>query len=205
MVPRSRAPANSARRCRILVRAGDGGGPDSRPTAHRPGSRGMPQQPHRLAGHERHRHEFHYLTSQRLGRIATVGPDGQPHVVPASFRCNAGHDAIDVGGLRMNQTTKLRDAQRTAPASIVIDDVLPPWQPRMIKCAGPRPSSRRAAKPSVSDSRTPSSASSSPASSHSASTPARRPARDRSARRDRQQDRARRTAPHSHAATFKDG
>ena len=192
MVPRSRAPANSARRCRILVHAGDGGGPDSRPTAHRPGSRGMPQQPHRLAGHERvHRHELDYLTSQRLGRIATVGP--------------AGHDAIDVGGLRMNQTTKLRDAQWTARASIVIDDVLPPWQPRMIKCAGPGPSSRRAARPSASDSRTPSSASSPPASSHPASTPARRPARDRSARRNRQQDRGRRTAPHSHAATFKDG
>ena len=173
--------------------------------AHRPGSRGMPQQPHRLAGHERvHRRELDYLASQRLGRIATVGPDGQPHVVPASFRCNTGHDAIDVGGLRVNQTTKLRDAQRTARVSIVIDDVLPRWQPRMIKCAGPRWSSRRAARPSPSDSRTPSSASSPAASSHSASNPARRPARDRSVRRNRQQDRARRIAPHSHAAAFKD-
>ena len=80
--------------------------------------------------------ELDYLASQRLGRIATVGPDGQPHVVPTSFRYNAEHDAIDVGGLRMSQTKKLRDAQRTGRASIVIDDVLPPWQPRMIEIRG---------------------------------------------------------------------
>jgi pyridoxamine 5'-phosphate oxidase family protein len=80
--------------------------------------------------------ELGYLAGQRLGRIATVGPDGQPHVVPTSFRYNAEHDAIDVGGLRMSQTKKLRDVQRTGRASIVIDDVLPPWQPRMIEVRG---------------------------------------------------------------------
>ena len=66
--------------------------------------------------------ELAYLAGQRLGRIATVGPDGQPHVVPTSFRYNAEHDAIDVGGLRISQTKKLRDVQRTDRASIVIDD-----------------------------------------------------------------------------------
>jgi pyridoxamine 5'-phosphate oxidase family protein len=80
--------------------------------------------------------ELDYLASQRLGRIATVGPDGQPHVVPTSFRYNAEHDAIDVGGMRMSQTKKLRDVQRTGRASIVVDDVLPPWQPRMIEIRG---------------------------------------------------------------------
>ena len=80
--------------------------------------------------------ELEYLAGQRLGRIATVGPDGQPHVVPTTFRYNAGHDAIDVGGMRMSQTKKLRDVQRTGRASIVIDDVLPPWQPRMIEVRG---------------------------------------------------------------------
>ncbi|HEV2244449.1 MAG TPA: PPOX class F420-dependent oxidoreductase [Streptosporangiaceae bacterium] len=80
--------------------------------------------------------EIEYLAGQRLGRIATVGPDGQPHVVPTSFRYNAEHDSIDVGGLRMSQTKKLRDVQRTGRASIVIDDVLPPWQPRMIEVRG---------------------------------------------------------------------
>ena len=80
--------------------------------------------------------ELEYLAGQRLGRIATVGPDGQPHVVPTSFRYNPEHDAIDVGGLRMSQTKKLRDVQRTGRAAIVIDDVLPPWSPRMLEIRG---------------------------------------------------------------------
>ena len=80
--------------------------------------------------------EIEYMAGQRLGRIATVGADGQPHVVPTSFRYNAEQDAIDVGGLRMSQTKKTRDVQRTGRASIVIDDVLPPWQPRMIEIRG---------------------------------------------------------------------
>lgn len=80
--------------------------------------------------------ELDYLAGQRLGRIATVGADGQPHVVPTSFRYNADEDAIDVGGMRMSQTKKARDVQRSGRASIVIDDVLPPWQPRMIEVRG---------------------------------------------------------------------
>ena len=80
--------------------------------------------------------ELDYMAGQRLGRIATVGSDGQPHVVPTSFRYNKDHDAIDVGGLRMGQTKKVRDVRRTGRAAIVIDDVLPPWQPRMIEIRG---------------------------------------------------------------------
>src|SRR5262249_39826315 len=80
--------------------------------------------------------ELDYLGGQSLGRIATVGPGRDAHVVPPSFRYNAEHDAIDVGGMRMSQTKKLRDVQRTGRASIVIDDVLPPWQPRMIEIRG---------------------------------------------------------------------
>jgi pyridoxamine 5'-phosphate oxidase family protein len=80
--------------------------------------------------------EIEYMAGQRLGRIATVGADGQPHVVPTSFRYNAEHDAIDVGGMRMSQTKKTRDVERTGRASIVIDDVLPPWQPRMLEVRG---------------------------------------------------------------------
>jgi pyridoxamine 5'-phosphate oxidase family protein len=80
--------------------------------------------------------EIGYLAEQRLGRIATVGADGQPHVVPTSFRYNPDHDAIEVGGMRMSQTKKVRDVRRTGRASIVVDDVLPPWRPRMIEIRG---------------------------------------------------------------------
>ena len=33
--------------------------------------------------------ERDYLSGARLGRLATVGPDGQPHVVPVTFAVNA--------------------------------------------------------------------------------------------------------------------
>ena len=80
--------------------------------------------------------ELEYLAGQRLGRIATVGKDGQPHVVPTGFRYSPEHDAIEVGGLRMSQTKKVRDVQHAGRATIVVDDVLPPWQPRMIEIRG---------------------------------------------------------------------
>jgi pyridoxamine 5'-phosphate oxidase family protein len=80
--------------------------------------------------------ELDYLAGQRLGRIATVGQNGQPHVVPTTFRYDPEHDAIDVGGLRMSQTKKVRDVRRSGRAAIVVDDVLPPWQPRMIEIRG---------------------------------------------------------------------
>jgi pyridoxamine 5'-phosphate oxidase family protein len=80
--------------------------------------------------------ELDYLAGQRLGRIATVGPDGQPHVVPTGFRYSPEHDTIEVGGLRMSQTKKVRDVRHAGRAAIVVDDVLPPWQPRMIEIRG---------------------------------------------------------------------
>lgn len=36
----------------------------------------------------------------------------------------------------MSQTKKVRDVRRSGRAAIVIDDVLPPWQPRMIEVRG---------------------------------------------------------------------
>ena len=36
----------------------------------------------------------------------------------------------------MSQTKKVRDVRHAGRASIVVDDVLPPWQPRMIEIRG---------------------------------------------------------------------
>jgi pyridoxamine 5'-phosphate oxidase family protein len=38
------------------------------------------------------------LSGIALGRLATVGSDGTPHVVPTSYRYNQRHDTIDIGG-----------------------------------------------------------------------------------------------------------
>jgi pyridoxamine 5'-phosphate oxidase family protein len=43
--------------------------------------------------------ELQYLAGGRqLGRIATVGADGTPHVVPVGWIYNAARDTIEVGG-----------------------------------------------------------------------------------------------------------
>jgi pyridoxamine 5'-phosphate oxidase family protein len=80
--------------------------------------------------------EIDYLGSQRLGRLATVGPDGMPHVVPVAFRYNPEADAIDIGGHDFAQRKKFRDVKRTGMAALVVDDVLPPWQPRAVEVRG---------------------------------------------------------------------
>jgi pyridoxamine 5'-phosphate oxidase family protein len=80
--------------------------------------------------------EIDYLGSQRLGRLATVGKDGMPHVVPVAFRYNPDADAIDVGGHDFAERKKFRDVKRTGVAALVVDDVLPPWQPRAVEVRG---------------------------------------------------------------------
>ena len=67
--------------------------------------------------------EIQYLTGQGLARLATVGPDGQPHVVPVTFTFNAEEDAIDVGGVGFGATKKWRDARRNPQVTLLVDDV----------------------------------------------------------------------------------
>jgi pyridoxamine 5'-phosphate oxidase family protein len=83
--------------------------------------------------------ERRYLAGGRqLGRLATVGADGTPHVVPVAFIYNAARDTIDVGGAELERTKKFRDVARTGRAAIVIDDVAStdPWHPRGIEVRG---------------------------------------------------------------------
>jgi pyridoxamine 5'-phosphate oxidase family protein len=85
--------------------------------------------------------ELDYLNErrpERLGRIATVGRDGTPHVVPVGWRLNAELDAIEVGGMNLTRTKKFKDVRRSGRASIVIDDLasVDPWSPRGIEVRG---------------------------------------------------------------------
>ena len=66
--------------------------------------------------------EIDYLRSQRLARIATVGPDDQPHVIPVTFWFNAEEDAIDVGGVNFGAGKKWRDAQHNPRVTFLLDD-----------------------------------------------------------------------------------
>jgi pyridoxamine 5'-phosphate oxidase family protein len=79
-----------------------------------------------------------YLSSQRLGRLATAGANGKPHVVPTSFRHNPDLGTIDIGGHHVSTTKKFRDVQANPWAAIVVDDLVStdPWTPRMLEIRG---------------------------------------------------------------------
>ncbi len=80
--------------------------------------------------------EIAYLQGQRLGRLATVSKTGEPHVVPVGFRYNPEQDSIDIGGHNIVPTKKYRDAVSYGRVAFVVDDVQPPWKPRMIEVRG---------------------------------------------------------------------
>ncbi|MBA2240209.1 MAG: PPOX class F420-dependent oxidoreductase [Solirubrobacterales bacterium] len=83
--------------------------------------------------------ELGYLRGERrLARLATVGADGTPHVVPVGWSLNSELDAIEVGGREFARTKKFRDVMRTGRAAIVIDDLAStdPWRPRGIEVRG---------------------------------------------------------------------
>ena len=78
------------------------------------------------------------IGGRQLGRIATVGADGTPHVVPVAWIYNAVRDTIDVGGHELERSKKFRDVARTGRAAIVIDDLqsTDPWRPRAVEVRG---------------------------------------------------------------------
>ena len=82
--------------------------------------------------------EIAYLQTQRLARIATVGPHGQPHVVPVAFRYNRENGTIDVGGHGFATRKKWRDVQRNPKVALVVDDIasVNPWRVRGIEVRG---------------------------------------------------------------------
>ena len=72
----------------------------------------------------------------KLGRVATVGRDGTPHVVPVGWSYDAELGTIDVSGHAFASTRKYRNAQANPRAAFVVDDVLPPWRPRCVTVQG---------------------------------------------------------------------
>jgi pyridoxamine 5'-phosphate oxidase family protein len=81
--------------------------------------------------------EITYLTTERLlGRIATVGRDGMPHIAPIGWVFDEDAEVVEVGGHNLAATKKFKDVARTGRAAIVIDDVLPPWRPRGVEIRG---------------------------------------------------------------------
>ena len=80
--------------------------------------------------------EIEYLRGQMHGHLATVGRDGQPHVVPVTFWFNLDEDAIDIGGINFGATKKWRDAQHNPKVTFLVDDSPAPRRARAIEVRG---------------------------------------------------------------------
>jgi pyridoxamine 5'-phosphate oxidase family protein len=81
--------------------------------------------------------ELDYLKTQRLVRIATVGPDGQPDVSPVGFSFDGKH--FWVSGRNLSSTRKYKDiVAGCTKVALVIDDLasVDPWRPRGVRVYG---------------------------------------------------------------------
>ena len=67
--------------------------------------------------------ELDYLATQRLGRLATVQPDGTLQVNPVGFTYNPDTRTIDIGGYNMTASRKYRNVAANGRAAFVVDGI----------------------------------------------------------------------------------
>jgi pyridoxamine 5'-phosphate oxidase family protein len=78
-----------------------------------------------------------WLASQRLGRLATVSPDGVVGNAPVTYFVRS-DDTIDIGGMRMGATKKFRNVQAGSRVAFVVDivDTSAGWDPIYLEIRG---------------------------------------------------------------------
>ncbi|GIJ76618.1 pyridoxamine 5'-phosphate oxidase family protein [Micromonospora phaseoli] len=82
--------------------------------------------------------ELEYLGTQRLGRLATVAPDGYPQNNPVGFFYNADLGTIDIGGHKLGDSRKFGNVRAHPKATLVVDDIasVQPWHVRGVEIRG---------------------------------------------------------------------
>jgi pyridoxamine 5'-phosphate oxidase family protein len=82
--------------------------------------------------------EREYLAGQRLGRLATVGPKGDPQNNPVGFSYNAETGTIDIRGWNLAKSRKYRNLRDNDQVAFVVDDLasVDPWRVRGIEIRG---------------------------------------------------------------------
>ena len=81
--------------------------------------------------------EREFLSTARLGRIATVSRGGDPDVAPVGFRVDEQDDFL-VGGLDNAKTLKYHNVKSSGRAAMVVDELVSvdPWRVRGVKVHG---------------------------------------------------------------------
>ena len=82
--------------------------------------------------------ELTYLGTQRLGRLATLAPDGYPQNNPVGFFYNTELGTIDIGGHKLKDSRKFSNVRAHPKATLVVDDLasVQPWHVRGVEIRG---------------------------------------------------------------------
>lgn len=82
--------------------------------------------------------ELDYLASQRLGRLATVQPNGTLQVSPVGFSYNPATATIDIRGYNLDKSRKFHNIADNGRAAFVVDDLVSvqPWRVRCLEIRG---------------------------------------------------------------------
>ena len=69
------------------------------------------------------------VAQARVARLATVGPDGQPHVVPIAFALDGEtlYSAVDQKPKRTRRLQRLRDIESNPRVEVLIDEYDEDW------------------------------------------------------------------------------
>jgi pyridoxamine 5'-phosphate oxidase family protein len=79
-----------------------------------------------------------YLKSQRLGRLATLRPDGTLQNNPVGFSFDEETGTFEIGGMNFGRSQKYKNVVANGQVAFVIDDLetVDPWKPRMVEVRG---------------------------------------------------------------------
>jgi pyridoxamine 5'-phosphate oxidase family protein len=82
--------------------------------------------------------ELAYLRSQRLGRLATLAPDGTLQNSPVGFSVDEEAGVINIGGRNLGATRKFRNVAANGQVAFVVDDIasVDPWIVRCLEVRG---------------------------------------------------------------------
>lgn len=82
--------------------------------------------------------ELEYLSSQHLGRLATVQPNGTLQVSPVGFSVDGDAGTIDIQGYKMTASRKFKNVADNGRAAFVVDDLpsVDPWRVRCVEIRG---------------------------------------------------------------------
>jgi pyridoxamine 5'-phosphate oxidase family protein len=80
--------------------------------------------------------EAAFLAESFIGRVATVSPSGQPHVVPVAYKFDG--KTIAFGGWNLEKSLKFRNMMSNQKVAFVVDEIVStrPWRVRGLEVRG---------------------------------------------------------------------